>query len=192
MFLRIALRILAKRPDDRIPCIGKNHGCPVLLVPGSRLLTSLMVALLNENRFRMLKSDVISTRRVVLKARRALPFFSRHPWVFQGAVDWLVGDPQPGDVVDVIDDAERFVARGLFNPQSQICVRLYSWDEAVPLDEAFWSQRLDDAIALRRGLFGVSEETINNRSTGEPGGVSPRTLWTKSPALEARSVSKGV
>ncbi|MEK6257546.1 MAG: class I SAM-dependent rRNA methyltransferase [Planctomycetota bacterium] len=91
---------------------------------------------------------------IVLKPRKALPFFSRHPWVFQGAVDWLVGEPQPGDVVDVIDDAERFVARGLFNPQSQICVRLYSWDEAVPLDEAFWSQRLDDAIALRRGLFG--------------------------------------
>ena len=92
---------------------------------------------------------------IVLKPRKALPFFSRHPWVFQGAVDWLVGDPQPGDVVDVIDDVERFVARGLFNPESQICVRLYSWDEAVPLDEAFWSQRLDDAIALRRGLIGV-------------------------------------
>jgi len=91
--------------------------------------------------------------RIVLKPRKALPFFSRHPWVFQGAVDWLVGDPQPGAVVDVIDDVERFVARGLFNPQSQICVRLYSWDEAIPLDEAFWSQRLDDAITLRRGLF---------------------------------------
>ena len=89
---------------------------------------------------------------IVLKPRKALPFFSRHPWVFQGAVDWLVGEPQPGDVVDVIDDVERFVARGLFNPESQICVRLYSWDEAVPLDEAFWSQRLDDAITLRRGL----------------------------------------
>ncbi len=91
---------------------------------------------------------------IVLKPRKALPFFSRHPWVFQGAVDWLVGEPQPGDVVDVIDDAERFVARGLFNPESQICVRLYSWDESIPLDEAFWSQRLDDAIALRRALFG--------------------------------------
>jgi 23S rRNA (cytosine1962-C5)-methyltransferase len=98
---------------------------------------------------------------IVLKPRKALPFFSRHPWVFQGAVDWLVGEPSPGDVVDVIDDAERFVARGLFNPQSQICVRLYSWDEAVPLDESFWSQRLDDAIALRRGLFGI-------RSNGDP------------------------
>ncbi len=94
---------------------------------------------------------------VVLKPRKALPFFSRHPWVFQGAVDWLVGEPQPGDVVEVTDNTERFVARGLFNPQSNICVRLYSWDEAVPLDEAFWSQRLDDAIALRREMFGVAE-----------------------------------
>ena len=117
---------------------------------------------------------------IVLKPRKALPFFSRHPWVFQGAVDWLVGDPQPGDVVDVIDDAERFVARGIFNPASQICVRLYSWDETVPLDEAFWSQRLDDAITLRVGLFGAAESSTSpfapKFNSGEPGGVSPRTL----------------
>ena len=99
----------------------------------------------------------ITLPQIVLKPRKALPFFSRHPWVFQGAVDWLVGDPQPGDVVDVIDDAERFVARGIFNPESQICVRLYSWDETVPLDEAFWSQRLEDAIGLRVGLFGAAD-----------------------------------
>ncbi len=104
---------------------------------------------------------------IVLKPRKALPFFSRHPWVFQGAVDWLVGDPQPGDVVDVIDDAERFVARGLFNPQSQICVRLYSWDETVPLDEAFWSQRLDDAIALRRRLFGTRRMDASSVRLGD-------------------------
>ncbi len=104
---------------------------------------------------------------IVLKPRKALPFFSRHPWVFQGAVDWLVGDPQPGDVVDVIDNAERFVARGLFNPESQICVRLYSWDEAVPLDESFWSQRLDDAIALRRRLFGTRRMDASSVRQGD-------------------------
>jgi len=101
-----------------------------------------------------LSTSVEPLPQIVLKPRKALPFFSRHPWVFQGAVGWLVGEPQPGSVVDVVDDRQRFVARGLFNPQSQICVRLYSWDAADAFDEGFWSRRLDEAIALRRSLFG--------------------------------------
>src|SRR5204863_2853757 len=35
---------------------------------------------------------------------------------------------------------------------SRLMVRLYSWDEAEPLDEAFWRRRLQQAIVLRRRL----------------------------------------
>jgi 23S rRNA (cytosine1962-C5)-methyltransferase len=91
--------------------------------------------------------------RVILKPRRAAPFFNRHPWVFAGAVDSVDGDAQPGDVVDVVSSAGNFVARGLINPQSRIRVRLYSWNDSVPLDDAFWVARLTEAIELRRRLF---------------------------------------
>jgi len=36
-----------------------------------------------------------TTPRVVLKARKALPFFNRHPWVFGGAIETVEGDPEP-------------------------------------------------------------------------------------------------
>ena len=92
---------------------------------------------------------------VVLKPRRALPFFSRHPWVFAGAIQPAAGNIPAGTEVVVRDDVDRFVARGVFNPHSNIAVRLYSWNETQGLDEALWSQRIDDAISLRRLLFPV-------------------------------------
>lgn len=90
---------------------------------------------------------------VILKPRRALPFFNRHPWVFSGAVNTWEGNPQPGDEVVVLSHKREFIARGLFNPHSNIKVRLYTWDEQTPLDDAFFSERLDSAIALRRMMF---------------------------------------
>lgn len=90
--------------------------------------------------------------RVYLKDRRALPFFSRHPWVFAGAIHRIEGDPQPGSEVTLHAADGRYIASGLFNPQSQIRVRLYSWDETESLDSDCWSRRLDSAFALRQTI----------------------------------------
>lgn len=92
---------------------------------------------------------------ISIKPRRALPFFSRHPWVFATAVQNISGDPAPGQEVLLRAHDGKFIARGLFNPHSHLRVRLYSWDESVELNRDFWSLRIDEAIALRRRLFPV-------------------------------------
>jgi len=89
-----------------------------------------------------------------LHPRKALPFFSRHPWVFHSAIASQAEGIAPGSEVVLKAHDGKFIARGLFNPHSNIRVRLYSWDEQQALDDPFWSRRLDDAIALRRRLFG--------------------------------------
>ncbi|MBI3862084.1 MAG: class I SAM-dependent rRNA methyltransferase [Planctomycetia bacterium] len=94
-----------------------------------------------------------SLSRVVLKPRRAQPFFARHPWVFSGAVARVEGEPAPGAEVALVTEHGEFVALGLYNPASNILVRLYSWDAQAPLDEAFWSRRLDEAIRLRQDVL---------------------------------------
>jgi 23S rRNA (cytosine1962-C5)-methyltransferase len=93
--------------------------------------------------------------RVVLRPRRARPFYGRHPWVFAGAIAAVVGEPADGTAVDVYSHAGNFVARGLYNGQSKIRVRLYSWSPDVPLDEAFFRSRLEGAARLRRDLLGL-------------------------------------
>ena len=96
----------------------------------------------------------MSLPRVIVKPRRARPFFARHPWVFVTSIARVEGDPAPGDEVEVFSHERQFIARGLFNPHSAIRVRLYRWEGAA-LDEAYWSALLDDAIRLRDEVLGL-------------------------------------
>lgn len=100
-------------------------------------------------------AEVSALPQVVLKPRRAQPFFGRHPWVFSGAIARTSGAPTAGAEVELVTEHGEFVARGLFNPRSNIQVRLYGWDPAERLDEAFWSARLATAIRLRRDVLGL-------------------------------------
>ncbi len=87
-----------------------------------------------------------------LKPRKVRPFFGRHPWVLDTAIARIDGQAADGDVVDLISDKGRFVARGLYNSRSRIRVRLYTWQASEPLDDTFWRKRLEAAFALRRDL----------------------------------------
>jgi 23S rRNA (cytosine1962-C5)-methyltransferase len=91
--------------------------------------------------------------RVVLEARRARPFYGRHPWVFAGAIHAVEGEPADGDVVDVVSHEGNFIARGLYNSQSKIRTRLYCWDQDVALDRAFFRAQLAAAIRMRDMLW---------------------------------------
>lgn len=98
----------------------------------------------------------MSLPRVILKPKRALPFFARHPWVFAGAIDRVEGEPADGDEVDLVSSGSNFIARGLFNSQSKIHVRLYSWEPGVALDDAFFRERIARAIELRHHVLNLA------------------------------------
>lgn len=134
---------------------------------------------------------------VRLKPRRALPFFSQHPWVFAGAIGAVNGMPQLGDPVILQSHEGEFIAHGLFNPVSNIRVRLYSWDENQPLDDDFWRRRVEAAIRGRRRLFPqMNAQTACRLVYSESDGLSGLTVdrfgewlslqWT-SAALQQRA-----
>lgn len=85
----------------------------------------------------------------VLKPKKANPFYARHPWVLDSAIARFTGDPVDGEAIDLLSDKGKWIARGIFNRQSRIQVRLYSWTSGETLDEAFWRARLARAIQLR-------------------------------------------
>jgi 23S rRNA (cytosine1962-C5)-methyltransferase len=93
-----------------------------------------------------------SLPRVIIKARRARPFFARHPWVFVTSIERVEGDPKPGDEVVVISHEGQFIARGLFNHRSAIRVRLYRWEDA-PIDEEFLDKKISEACSMRFDLL---------------------------------------
>jgi 23S rRNA (cytosine1962-C5)-methyltransferase len=94
----------------------------------------------------------LPTATVRVKAKRARPFFGRHPWVLDTAIDSLDGTPAVGDVVDLATHDGKFIARGVWNPASRLRVRLYAFDTRTALDAPFWSRRIEAAVDLRRVL----------------------------------------
>lgn len=73
----------------------------------------------------------------------------------------MIGDAdraaRPGDVVNVYDKRGDIFGRAIYNPRSQISLRMLTWGDAA-VDDAFWRKRLADAVDLRRALR-IDEES---------------------------------
>lgn len=84
----------------------------------------------------------------------------RHPWIFSGAVKRIVGDPQEGDLVDVVDAHGLWMATGHYQQESIIC-KVLSFD-TPEVDVAFFRRRLQSAIAYRErlGFFGLADTNV--------------------------------
>lgn len=96
---------------------------------------------------------------ITLKPGKDKPVLNRHPWIFSGAIARMPSEVKDGQVVDVVDSRGTFLARGYLNRRSQITVRLLTWDEGEQVDTAFWTRRLEQAIARRRGMLSAGHST---------------------------------
>ncbi len=115
--------------------------------------------------------------RIVVQPGRVRPFFGRHPWVFAGAIARVEGDPADGAEVDLVTPSGTFIARGLYNSQSKIRVRLYSWEERTSLDRDFFAARLRAAIRWRHDVLGwQGPETACRLVFSEADGLSGCTV----------------
>ena len=101
----------------------------------------------------------LSGATVFIKPKRARPFFGRHPWALDSAILRVDGNPDSGDVVDVVTHDGNFIARGLWNASSRIRVRLYTFMQDQALDHIFWNARIENAVALRQQLGLFSKKT---------------------------------
>jgi 23S rRNA (cytosine1962-C5)-methyltransferase len=97
--------------------------------------------------------------RIVLKSGKDSSLRRFHPWVFSGAIKKIHGPEREGDLVDVYDNKEEFLASGHYQ-QGSIAVRVISF-EAVETDQDFWDQRIAHAWKLREMLGMVSNPRTN-------------------------------
>ncbi len=118
------------------------------------------------------------TPSVILKPGREASVLRKHPWVFSGAIEQVVGDPAGGEILPVRDATGRFLAWGYFNRLSQITLRLLSWNAEERIDEGFWRARLARAIDGRCSLFPThhcDESVEGSASLSGKGPVEQRT-----------------
>ncbi len=134
----------------------------------------------------------MSLPRVILKAKRAQPFFAHHPWVFAGAIERTEGSPEDGAEVDVVSTANNFIARGLYNSRSKIQVRLYSWDPQRSLDSQFFREKLLQAIRFRDTLGLRGAQSGCRLVSSEADGLSGCTIDEYSGWLTVQFTSLGI
>ena len=100
------------------------------------------------------KPDVIGlayrpgVRTLTLAKGRDAATRRRHPWLFSGAVARQEGT-SPDGIVEARDASGTFLARGFASPGAPIVARFWTFEDR-PLDTDFVSQRVREAVDLRR------------------------------------------
>ena len=75
--------------------------------------------------------------------------YSGHPWIFRSDIEKVEGKFTPGDIVTVKSSRGKFLARAMYNPQSQIALRILTYkDEEVNAE--FIKRKVKRAIDYRR------------------------------------------
>jgi 23S rRNA (cytosine1962-C5)-methyltransferase len=83
---------------------------------------------------------------VVISTKGVERLHSGHPWVYRS--DVRSAQAEAGAIVRVMDERGRFQGRAFYSDKSQIAVRLLT-RENVPVDRAFFTERLRRAAAYR-------------------------------------------
>ncbi|QUN07674.1 class I SAM-dependent methyltransferase [Shewanella yunxiaonensis] len=111
--------------------------------------------------------------RIKLKPGREKSLDRHHPWIFSSGIHNIKGKPLMGATVDVVAHDGRWLGRGAWSPESQIQVRIWSFDRDEEIDRAFFLRRIQraqlgrDALIASHGLTGY--RLIAAESDGLPG-----------------------
>jgi len=103
--------------------------------------------------------DKVERIKIVLKSGKEQSIRRFHPWVFSGAIKKMYGNPVEGDLVDVYDNKDTFLAVGHYQPSS-IAVRILSFKEETP-DIDFFRQKIKSAIEYRKAIGILANPQLN-------------------------------
>ncbi len=79
--------------------------------------------------------------------------------MFSGAIKKMYGNPAEGDLVDVFDNKDNFLATGHYAPSS-IAVRILSFEQVTP-DRNFFRDKIKSAITYRKSIGIIGNPMVN-------------------------------
>jgi len=97
--------------------------------------------------------------KIVLKSGKEQSLMRYHPWIFSGAIKKIYGNPVEGDLVDVFDNKDTFLAVGHYAPSS-ISVRVLSFKQIAP-DINFFREKIELAINYRKAVGIIGNPLVN-------------------------------
>jgi len=99
-------------------------------------------------------------KKIILNKGKDKAAWQLHPWIFSGAIASSVGEPSNGDIVSVYNQADEFIAYGMFNGNSRVAVRLLEWDPKKEINEAWWRMRVGKSVNNRLTLLNEHNNTV--------------------------------
>ena len=93
-----------------------------------------------------------------------------HPWIYKEQILKAGHVVNPGEIVAVLDNENKYIGRGYYNPRSEISIRLLTFnDEAI--NKEFFHKRIKGAIAKRAPLLAATNayRAIFSEGDGLPG-----------------------
>lgn len=87
--------------------------------------------------------------KAILKPGKEKRVYTYHPWIFRSDIDRVEEKCEAGDIVDIMSSKGRFLAKGFYNPNSQIALRIMTYTEE-PVDRDFIFRRVHEAVDYRR------------------------------------------
>ncbi len=97
--------------------------------------------------------------KIVLKSGKDQSVKRFHPWIFSGAIKKIYGTPSEGDLVDIFDNKDNFLATGHYAPGS-IAVRILTFEQEMP-DLDFFRARIKKAVEYREAINIIGNPTLN-------------------------------
>lgn len=95
-------------------------------------------------------------KQVVLRKGEEQRLLSGHLWAFSNEIKAVEGNPETGDVVELLRHDYKFLGVGFYNPQSLIAFRMLSRDKEE-ISFEFFERRISEALDLRRRVFPHAE-----------------------------------
>ena len=97
--------------------------------------------------------------KIILKPGKEQSLQRFHPWIFSGAIKKLPENLNDGDIVEIYDSSETYIATGHYQTGS-IAVRIFSFEKAE-VNDSFWYKKLEMALAVRKKLGFTQNDNTN-------------------------------
>ena len=91
---------------------------------------------------------------VILKKGKEKSLLRRHPWVYDTAIQKVLGAACSGETVRVVSADGRPLGLGAYSPASTLRVRMWTFDASVDVDDPlFLRRRIEAAVEAREALL---------------------------------------
>ncbi|MHB8136108.1 MAG: class I SAM-dependent rRNA methyltransferase [Anaerolineaceae bacterium] len=103
---------------------------------------------------------------IILRSGRDKAAKHRHPWIFSGAIQEVIGNPTNGETIEVVDSKKEFLGMAAYSPFSQIRARFWTFKKE-PINIDFFKKRFLFAIQKRKDFQKYSTDTAWRMIHGE-------------------------